>query len=82
MQAWLRHLRVRDLRFAALVALELALMAAYLAAGYRGLGQEGHGFRRIDLQALEARMDAGDLSRHEALWYHPVQALPAQGEGP
>ncbi len=82
MQAWLRHLRARDLRFTAFVALELVLMAAYLAGGYRGLGQQGHGFRRIDLQALEARMDAGDLSRHEAQWYHPARVSPGQGEGP
>jgi hypothetical protein len=76
------HLHARDLRFVAVVLIDLVLVAAYLAGGYRGLGQEGHGWRRIDLEALEARMDAGDLSRREARWYHPVQALSGQGEGP
>jgi hypothetical protein len=82
MHAWLRHLHARELRFIAVVLTDLLFVAAYLAGGYGGLGQEGHGWRRIDVEALEARMDAGDLNRREARWYHPVQALPAQGEGP
>lgn len=71
MQLWLQHVRRREVRFLALAAINLACIAGYVAGGV-GMTPEGGGWRRIDYQAVEARMEAGDLVRKEADWYHPL----------
>jgi hypothetical protein len=72
-RAW--HLRRRDLRFLAVVALNLAAIGAFLAtesgAPPTGVG----GWRRIDRAALEGRIESGELSRKEALWWRSVEEL-------
>ncbi len=66
------HLRARDLRFVAVVALNLACIGAYVAT-QTGPGDAGAGgWRRIDRAALERRIESGELSGREALWYQPV----------
>jgi hypothetical protein len=70
-RAW--HLRRRDLRFLGVVALTLAAIGAFLAtesgAPETGVG----GWRRIDRAALERRIESGELSRKEAVWWREVE---------
>jgi hypothetical protein len=69
----LRHRHLREWRFAALVVASVVLIGLHLAAGLERLGPEGSGWRRIDLETLQRRMEAGELSDREALWYHPTR---------
>lgn len=71
------HVRRRDLPFLVFVALALACIAAFLAIE-SGHEPTGGGWRRIDRESLERRIESGELSGREALWYRPV--LPADGE--
>ena len=71
MRSWLRHVHRRELRFLALAAVNLVCIAGYVASGI-GVSPEGGGWRRIDYQAVEARIEAGELVRKEARWYHPL----------
>jgi len=71
MQSWLRHVRRREVRFLAFTVINLACIAGYVASGI-GVKPEGGGWRRIDYQAVETRMEAGELVRKEARWYHPL----------
>ena len=73
MQHWTKHLRWRELQFLALMLAQVILIAGYLAGGVGGLtGDEPGGWRRIDVEAVEARLNAGELVRKEADWYHPL----------
>lgn len=74
MPAILRHLHHRELGFLGLIGATLILIASYLVAGYGLLDQQGSSWRRIDLKALQQRIDVGDLRDREAGWYHPVKA--------
>ena len=75
MQHWLRHVRRRELIFLGLVLLNLVSIAGYLAGGLGVVtGDERGGWRRIDLEAVEARLNSGELVRKEADWYHPLSA--------
>lgn len=67
------RLRRRDLRFLAVVALSLASVAAYLATQSGAPQTAGGGWRRIDRAALEGRIESGELSRKEAVWYREVE---------
>ena len=79
METWIRHLRGRDLRFLFLLFLNLLLIGGYVVSIQQlGLGG-GHGWRRIDTAAVQQRIEAGELSRHEALWYHR-RAAESSGE--
>jgi len=66
------HLRGRDLRFVAVVALNLACIGAYVATQTGPPDSGAGGWRRIDRAALERRIESGELSGREALWYQPV----------
>ena len=70
MEAWVKHLQRRDLRFIASVLINLACVAGFLLAQVQTAEQPAGGWRRIDLQAVITRIEAGDLQRHEAAWYH------------
>lgn len=72
MEAWLRHLRRRDLRFLTFVLTNLLCVAAFLLAQAQTAEQPPGGWRRIDLQSVMKRIEAGDLQQHEAAWYHPT----------
>ncbi len=77
MEAWLKHLHRRDLGFIALVLINLVCVAGFLLAQVQTAEQPAGGWRRIDLQAVITRIEAGDLQRHEAAWYHQAKK-PAQ----
>ena len=53
----------RDARFLGLIALALVLIALHLGEGLDLAAREGSGHRVIDRQALERRIEAGDLTR-------------------
>ncbi len=59
-----------DLQLLALVALLLAAVGGHLASTLGGAAQGGSGWRRIDTAAVRARVRSGELSDHEARWYH------------
>ncbi len=65
-----RRRQSRDLRFLGLLGLSLLLAALYLGESLEQAGHRGQGHRRIDLKALERRIEAGDLRDREADWYH------------
>jgi len=70
------HRQLRDLRFVGLLLLTLILIAGFVAGQRDAIQGEGSAWRRIDLQALQDRIESGDLSDHEALWYHPSSEGP------
>jgi len=76
MEPWLRHLRWREVRLLALVLANLLAIGGFLGAGVRQAQEETGGWRRIDFQAVLARMRTGELSSREAQWYRPAD----QGE--
>lgn len=45
-------------------------IALYLNAGLRLAGQEGSGWRSLDIDALHQRIETGELRDREADWYH------------
>lgn len=69
------RLRRRDLRFLGVVALNLAAIGAFLATESGAPETAVGGWRRIDRAALERRIESGELSGREALWYRPVAPL-------
>jgi|GEM_PF-5843594 len=66
-----KGLQRNDLELLGLVALLLLAMGGYLVQQLGVSRQEGAGWRRIDTQAVQRLIEAGDLSDQEALWYHP-----------
>jgi hypothetical protein len=82
MMPFTKHWQSREVRFVGLIALTALLIALYLAEGMRLAGREGAGHRVIDRQALELRIHAGDLSDHEAEWYHPATPTEVGGGQP
>ena len=80
MEKLLSHCRLRDLRFLALVSFNLFLIGGFLLSGAGGESGPPGGWRRIDLQALQTRIEAGELVDTEARWYHREQANKA-GQG-
>ena len=72
MERWLKHVRRREVRFLGFMLVNLFCIAAYVAGGF-GVRPEGAGgWRRIDIEAVESLIDAGDLVRKEADWYRPL----------
>jgi hypothetical protein len=65
-----RHWHPRELRFVGLLMLAGAAIALQLGAGGHGAAIEGAGWRRIDTEAVQQRIERGDLRDHEAAWYH------------
>lgn len=72
MERWLRHVRRRELRFLAFMLLNLVCIAGYVGGSIGLAPEQTGGWRRIDLRAVEARIEAGELVRKEADWYHPL----------
>jgi hypothetical protein len=68
-----KHWHSREVRFLGLIVLTAVLVALHLGEGLRLAGREGSGHRVIDLKALERRIEAGDLTDREALWYHQTR---------
>ncbi len=65
--------RRRDAPFILLVLLTLGAIAMYLGQGVSGGNDTGRAWRRIDTQAVQRLLDAGELSAHEAVWYHETR---------
>jgi len=76
-----KHLQSRDLRFLGLVAVTGLTIALYLVTGLRLAGQEGSGWRTLDLDALQQRIESGDLGEREADWYHTATKEETRGTG-
>ncbi len=77
MERWLKHVRRREVQFLAVILINLFCIAAYVADGF-GVRPEGTGgWRRIDIEAVESLIDAGDLVRKEADWYRPFSVEPS-----
>jgi hypothetical protein len=66
-----RHWQSREARFLGLIVLCAVLIALHLGETLRLAAHEGSGHRAVDLPALKARIDAGELRDREADWYHP-----------
>jgi hypothetical protein len=64
----LRRTLIHDWPIMMLVALNLAGIGLYLGVG--PALQQGAGYRVIDIRAVQRLLDAGELSTHEAQWYH------------
>ena len=75
MRRYFRHLR--DIQLVGLVCVTLVFIGLFLTAQLRQVELEGSGWRRIDVELLRKRVESGDLSDHEAVWYHAV----IEGEG-
>ena len=67
---WLHR---NDLELLLLVGAVLLAVAGYLVQELGAARQEGASWRRIDTEAVERLIEAGDLSDREALWYHPEE---------
>lgn len=76
-----RHWQPREARFLGLIALTALLIALDLGEGLHLAGRAGSGHRVIDIKALERRIEAGDLTDREALWYHQTRPEEAPGGG-
>jgi hypothetical protein len=72
------HRQLRDLRFLGTLLLTLVLIGGFVAGQRDAVQGEGSAWRRIDLQALQERIESGDLSDREALWYHSSSEGPRQ----
>jgi hypothetical protein len=66
------HRQLRDLRYLGMLLLTLVLIGGFIAEQRQAVRGEGSAWRRIDLQALQQRIESGALSDKEALWYHPA----------
>ncbi len=64
----LRRTLTHDWPMLILVLLNFAAIALYLGVGPTELTTGG--YRVIDIKAVNRLMDAGELSSHEAQWYH------------
>lgn len=68
------HLRrTQDLRLVVLIMISLVLIGLHLNEAGQGGSESGSGWRQVDLEALQRRIESGDLSDHEALWYRPAE---------
>jgi len=66
------HIHNRDMAFIGLVGLTLLCIAGVLFSGFAETGTPAGGWRRIDMERLETRLESGELVRREADWYAPV----------
>lgn len=77
----LRTIHRRELRFLGLILMTGLVIALLLAEGLRLSGLGGVGWRAIDRQALQRRIDSGDLSDREASWYHAASEGEVRAAG-
>jgi hypothetical protein len=72
------RIHLHDLPLVVLVAANLLAVGGFLGVGPTESAPGSGGWRRVDIEAVARRIEGGDLSPREALWYHPVRA---SGEG-
>jgi hypothetical protein len=70
----LRPLHRHDLLLIGLVGLQCLAIAGYLGAGGAGEAEGTGGWRRVAIEEVLRRIEAGDLSGREALWYQPEES--------
>jgi hypothetical protein len=66
----LRRWKARDSKFLFFIVLNLSLLTIYVTQGALRPEPAGDSWRRIDLPALQQKLDKGELSTREADWYH------------
>ena len=76
-----KHWHPREARFLGLILLTALAISLHLGEGLRLAAREGSGHRVIDVKALERRIDAGDFTDREALWYHQTSPEETPGGG-
>lgn len=81
MRSLFHRRRRQDLRLVLLIAMSLVLIGLHLEQIGRDAAGTGSGWRRVDLDALQRRIEAGDLSDREADWYRPNQNDPIERPG-
>jgi hypothetical protein len=62
-----------------LVILTGVVVVLYLKSGLRLADREGSGWRALDLDALQQRIETGELRDREAEWYHPATEEETRG---
>ncbi|MCP3868504.1 MAG: hypothetical protein GY703_10480 [Gammaproteobacteria bacterium] len=82
MRRYFRHLR--DFQLLGLAAVTLVFIGMFLASRPDPSEARGSSWRKVDLQRLQQRLGAGDLSDHEAVWYHnrPETVMEGRDRGP
>ena len=73
MERWPRHLHHHDLRFLGFVLTNLFCIAGFVAGSVTTEAEHTGGWRRVDIDAIRARIESGDLMGKEASWYHPYR---------
>lgn len=66
------HIHRRELGFLGWIGTTLVLIGGYLLSGQDQVDTQGSGWRRLDLKALQLRIDGGELRDREAIWYRPL----------
>ena len=56
-------------------------IAAHLDTGLHSAARDGSGWRTLDLDALQQRIETGELREREALWFHPATDEETRGLG-
>jgi hypothetical protein len=71
MKTWLTKPHCRDFQFAAFILANLICLGGFLLSGTKTADEQngGKGWRRINIEALTERINAGDLVNQEAAWY-------------
>ncbi len=68
-----RKLHAQDARFVTLALLNVLCICGFLLEGLGSAGGEKRGsWRKTDIEAIEKKIQSGDLMRHEAEWYRAV----------
>ncbi len=75
-----KFLHRHDWELLLLVIAMLVNLGGFLTQELGTAPREGAGWRRVDTEAVQRLIEAGDLSDHEALWYQPV-APSGTGKG-
>lgn len=76
----LRHLQ--DLRLIVLILVSLVLIGFHLNQAGGGAGEAGASWRKLDIEALQRRIETGDLSDREADWYRQLGSDRAERHRP
>ncbi|MCP4700004.1 MAG: hypothetical protein GY862_24605 [Gammaproteobacteria bacterium] len=71
-----RKLHTQDVRFITLILLNVLCIFGFFFESLGSAGEKPGPWRKVDIEAIEKKMQAGDLTRHEAEWYRAVPPGP------